>query len=42
MDMPIRNYRGEKIDVLYDTKRCIHVSECIERLHEVFDTSKSP
>ena len=42
MDKPIRNYTGEKIDVTYQTVRCIHAEECIHRLHQVFDTSKRP
>lgn len=42
MEKQIRNYTGEKIDVTYDSRRCIHVAECIKRLHSVFDTSKRP
>jgi CDGSH-type Zn-finger protein/uncharacterized Fe-S cluster protein YjdI len=42
MERHIRNYTGEKIDVSYETVRCIHAEECIKRLHAVFDTSKRP
>jgi CDGSH-type Zn-finger protein/uncharacterized Fe-S cluster protein YjdI len=42
MDRPIRNYTGEKIDVSYEAGRCIHVAECIKRLHAVFDTGRRP
>jgi len=42
MEKRIRNYTGEKIDVSYETRRCIHAEECIKRLHAVFDTSKRP
>jgi CDGSH-type Zn-finger protein/uncharacterized Fe-S cluster protein YjdI len=42
MEKQIRNYTGEKIDVSYEAGRCIHVAECIKRLHAVFDTSRRP
>jgi CDGSH-type Zn-finger protein/uncharacterized Fe-S cluster protein YjdI len=42
MPQRIRNYTGEKIDVTYDAERCIHVAECLKRLHTVFDKSKRP
>jgi CDGSH-type Zn-finger protein/uncharacterized Fe-S cluster protein YjdI len=42
MEKQIRNYTGEKIDVSYEARRCIHVAECIKRLHSVFDTSRRP
>ena len=37
-----KRYTGEKIDVTYEAGRCIHVAECIRRLHTVFDTSRRP
>lgn len=42
MEMRIRNYTGESIDVSYEAGRCIHAAECIKRLHAVFDTSRRP
>lgn len=38
----VHNYTGEKIDVTYDAKRCIHAAECTSRLKAVFDGNKSP
>jgi uncharacterized Fe-S cluster protein YjdI len=38
----VHNYTGEKIDVTYESGRCIHVAECIRRLHAVFDTTRRP
>lgn len=37
-----KRYTGEAIDVTYDAGRCIHVAECIRRLHTVFDTTRRP
>lgn len=37
-----KRYTGESIDVTYETARCIHVAECIKRLHAVFDRDKRP
>lgn len=42
MEKRIRTYTSEPIDVTYAADRCIHVAECIKRLHSVFDTSKRP
>ena len=38
----VHKYRGEKIDVTYDAKRCIHAAECLRGLPEVFDTERRP
>lgn len=38
----IKRYTGEDIDVTYDGGRCIHVAECLRRLHAVFNTSRRP
>ena len=38
----VRAYTGEEIDVTYDAGRCIHVAECLRRLHDVFDTTRRP
>lgn len=40
--MSVKTYTGQKIDVSFDTKRCIHAAECVRRLPAVFDTSKRP
>lgn len=37
-----KRYTGEEIDVTYDAARCIHVAECLRRLHAVFDTTRRP
>jgi CDGSH-type Zn-finger protein/uncharacterized Fe-S cluster protein YjdI len=37
-----RRYTSEAIDVTYNLRRCIHAEECVNRLHEVFDTQKRP
>jgi CDGSH-type Zn-finger protein/uncharacterized Fe-S cluster protein YjdI len=37
-----RRYIGEKLDISYSAKRCIHAEECIKRLASVFDTSRRP
>jgi CDGSH-type Zn-finger protein/uncharacterized Fe-S cluster protein YjdI len=37
-----KRYTGEAIDVTYDAGRCIHVAECIRRMHAVFDTTRRP
>jgi CDGSH-type Zn-finger protein/uncharacterized Fe-S cluster protein YjdI len=37
-----KRYTGQAIDVTYDAGRCIHVAECIRRLHAVFDTTRRP
>ncbi len=38
----LHHYRGEKIDVTWDAKRCIHEAECTRRLSAVFDTRRRP
>ncbi len=42
MDEDLHHYRGEKIDVTWDAKRCIHAVECTSRLGAVFDTRRKP
>ena len=42
MDKDLRRYRGEKIDVVWDSGRCIHEAECTRRLGLVFDTGRRP
>ncbi len=37
-----KRYFGGDIDVTYDAGRCIHVAECLRRLHSVFDTNRRP
>ena len=38
----MHHYRGQKIDVTWDAKRCIHVEECLHRLGVVFDLGRRP
>lgn len=42
MEKRIRKYTGEEIDVTYEVERCIHVAECLRRLHAVFDRDRRP
>ena len=42
MDEKLKQYRGEKIDVIWDPNRCIHQAECTRRLGVVFDTGRKP
>ena len=42
MDKDLHHYRGEKIDVTWSAKRCIHAEECLHRLGVVFDLSRRP
>ena len=37
-----RRYTGEKIDIQYSAKRCIHAEECIKRMAGVFDKERRP
>ena len=37
-----RAYRGERISVYYDARRCLHFAECVRGLHEVFDVNARP
>lgn len=38
----LRHYSDERIDITYDSKRCIHAAECLRGLPEVFDTARRP
>lgn len=38
----LHGYRGERIVVTYDAKRCIHARECVRGLPEVFDPGRRP
>ncbi len=40
--MGFKTYSGEKIDVQFDSKRCIHAAECVNGLPQVFDVKKRP
>lgn len=42
METKPRSYASDGADVIFDTKRCIHAQECVNRLSEVFDTDKRP
>ncbi|PJF23541.1 MAG: hypothetical protein CUN56_00400 [Phototrophicales bacterium] len=37
-----RTYTSETIDVIFDTKRCIHAQECVNGLPAVFDIDQRP
>ena len=36
----IREYAAQRITIRYDIKRCIHASECVRRLPQVFDVNR--
>jgi len=42
MDEDLHQYRGEKIEVTWNARRCIHVAECLHRLGVVFDLGRRP
>jgi CDGSH-type Zn-finger protein/uncharacterized Fe-S cluster protein YjdI len=42
MSEKLHLYHGTAIDVTYDKKRCIHVSDCIRGLPRVFDPGSRP
>jgi CDGSH-type Zn-finger protein/uncharacterized Fe-S cluster protein YjdI len=37
-----RRYVGERIEVTYDARRCIHAAECVRRVPAVFDPARRP
>ncbi|WP_025272342.1 (4Fe-4S)-binding protein [Haloglycomyces albus] len=40
--MTVKRYRGNRIDVTFDSDRCLHAAECIAGAPEVFDVRKRP
>jgi CDGSH-type Zn-finger protein/uncharacterized Fe-S cluster protein YjdI len=42
MDEKLRQYHGQRIEVTWSDKRCIHAAECLRRLGVVFDTGRRP
>lgn len=38
----IRHYSDDRIDISYDSSRCIHAAECVRGLPEVFDVGRRP
>ena len=42
MDEDLHEYRGDEIDVSFDSNRCIHARACVEGLPGVFDPSRRP
>jgi uncharacterized Fe-S cluster protein YjdI len=38
----VKHYEGERVEVTYDTQRCLHAAECVRGLPAVFDTAKRP
>jgi CDGSH-type Zn-finger protein/uncharacterized Fe-S cluster protein YjdI len=42
MESRVFEFGSEEIKVLYDTKRCIHVAECVNGLPEVFNPKRRP
>ncbi|WP_086428632.1 (4Fe-4S)-binding protein [Staphylococcus cornubiensis] len=37
-----KQYTGEKINVYFEPKRCVHATECVRGLGKVFDVDKRP
>ncbi|MCC3372245.1 (4Fe-4S)-binding protein [Cohnella sp. REN36] len=35
-------YKGEEIEIYFDSKKCIHSGVCVKGMPEVFDLSKRP
>ncbi|MEU5954459.1 (4Fe-4S)-binding protein [Streptomyces sp. NPDC047525] len=35
-------YRGQRITVSFDARRCLHAAECVRGLPQVFDTGRRP
>ena len=42
MTEKVRHYADDRIDVSYNTQRCIHAAECVRGLPAVFDTKRRP
>lgn len=42
MEFKRKTYSGDRIDVSFDTKRCIHAAKCVRGVPAVFDTSRRP
>jgi CDGSH-type Zn-finger protein/uncharacterized Fe-S cluster protein YjdI len=42
MEEEVHEYTGERIDVSWDAKRCIHARECVRGLPAVFDVDERP
>ena len=42
MSAKMHKYRGQSIEVTFDSKRCIHSAECVRGLPQVFDTARVP
>jgi uncharacterized Fe-S cluster protein YjdI len=38
----VKRYEGKRIEVTYDTARCLHAAECVRGAPAVFDTTKRP
>jgi uncharacterized Fe-S cluster protein YjdI/CDGSH-type Zn-finger protein len=38
----LRRYEGEKVDILFDAKRCIHAGKCVGGLRSVFNPDGRP
>ncbi|HEC2150759.1 TPA: (4Fe-4S)-binding protein [Staphylococcus delphini] len=38
----VKQYTGEKVDVYFDPKRCVHATECVRGLSNVFDVDERP
>lgn len=42
MEKKIHTYKSEDITIEFDSKRCLHSAECVNRLRSVFDPDEKP
>ena len=42
MAEPIKRYHGERVEVTFDARRCLHAARCLSGLPEVFDANRRP
>jgi len=42
MPEPIKRYHGERVEVTFDARRCLHAARCLSGLPAVFDAKRRP
>jgi uncharacterized Fe-S cluster protein YjdI/CDGSH-type Zn-finger protein len=42
MARTVKRYDGERVEVTFDPRRCLHAGRCVTGLPEVFDTNRRP
>jgi uncharacterized Fe-S cluster protein YjdI/CDGSH-type Zn-finger protein len=38
----VKRYHGERVEVTFDARRCLHAARCLSGLPEVFDAKRRP